>query len=154
MAARLSRLLLLVALALACTGALAACGGDDEPSKDEFIEQADEICTDADEQLEDIEEPSTNDEIPRYLEEVLELSENVLSDFEDLEAPSEVEDDWNEYLDNSGEGIELLEEARDQAEDGDAEAARETLTGSEADELEEKEDELAEDIGFEECGKN
>jgi hypothetical protein len=145
---------LILVLTLTCGVALAACGGDDEPSKDEFVEQADEICRDADQQLEDIDQPSTDDEIAGYLDEVLELSDEVQGDLEDLDAPEDVQEDWDAYLDNTREGIEVLEEARDQAEGGDADAARETLTGSQADELEEEQEQLADDIGFEECGKD
>src|SRR3712207_6005331 len=131
-----------VLLLLVCAVfALAACGGDDDddgPSKDEFVEQADEICKNANEDLEAIEEPSTDDELVSYLNEALDLAEEVQGDLEDVEPPDDVQDDWDKYLENTQEGLDIIEEARDQAEGGDTDAATETLQGDEIDELDEE----------------
>jgi hypothetical protein len=146
-----ARLPLLLALLLAAAFAIAACGGE---SKEDFANDADAICKEADEKLDDVDRPSTNDEIPEFLNETLEIAEDTKADLEDLDPPDDVEDDWNSYLDNVDEGIELVEDARDAAEEGDSERASQILNGDEQQELEEENDQLAEDIGLEDCAES
>ena len=146
--AALSAVLLLLVCAVF---ALAACGGDD---KEEFISDADEICKNANEDLENIDEPTTDEELAPYLNEALDLAEDVQGDLEDLDPPDDVQDDWDQYLENTQEGLDIIEDARDQAEAGDTDTAQETLQSDEVEQLDEENEELANDIGLEECGES
>jgi hypothetical protein len=144
------RLSLLLMLLLAAVFALSACGGDDN---DDFVSDADDICKEAEDKIDEIDRPSSVDEIPGYVDEVNEIADDTKADLEDLDPPSDVEDDWNNYLDNVDEGIELLNELSDAAEQGDEQAVQELSEGERADELQQENEEIAEDIGFEQCGR-
>jgi hypothetical protein len=146
-----TRLALLLTLLLTAAFALAACGGD---SKEDFANDADEICKEGEDKLDDVDRPSSTDEIPEYADETIEIAEDTKGELEDLDPPSEVEDDWNKYLDNVDEGIELIEDLGAAAERGDEEAVQELAQGDASDELEEENEEIADEIGLEQCGRS
>jgi hypothetical protein len=145
-----ARLSLLALLLLSAVFALAACGGD---SKEDFANDADEICKEAEEKIDDVDDPQTTEEIPAYVDETVEIAEDTKSELEDLDPPSEVEDDWNSYLDNVDEGIELIEELGAAAERGDDQAVQELSQGEQQDRLNEENEELADEIGLDQCGR-
>jgi hypothetical protein len=145
-----ARVPFLLGLLLAAVFALAACGGE---SKEDFISDADAICKDAEEKTDELEDPQNVEEVPEWADEVLDIAEESQGELEDLDPPSEVEDDFNTYLDNIDEGIELFEEVRDAGEAGDEERVQELLTSDEIEELDDENEELAKDIGFNDCGQ-
>jgi hypothetical protein len=145
------RLPLLLMLLLAAVFALSACGGDDT---EDFANDADEICQEGTEELEDLDRPGSLDEWPEFAEDAVEIAEDTKADLEDLDPPGEVEDDWNRYLDNVDEGIELIEETSDAAEAGDEERFNELIRGDRQQELEDENEEIADEIGLEDCGRD
>jgi hypothetical protein len=157
---RFRRFFVLAIVVLAFGGVLAACGGDDdgnggggELSKDEFIEQADEICAEAEAKSDAVDDPRTAEGYVGWSDEQIEIGEETKAELEDLEPPSDVEDDFGSYLENVDETIALLEEIRTAAEAGDEDELRELLTGDEASQIRDENRELADDIGFEDCGR-
>jgi hypothetical protein len=144
------RLSLLLMLLLAAVFALSACGGDD---KDDFVSDADDICKEAEDKVDELDRPSTVDEVPAYVDEANEIGEDTKAELEDLDPPTDVEDDFNNFLDNVDEGIELLEELKAAAERGDEQAIAEFDDDPRVNELNEENEQIAEDIGFEQCGR-
>lgn len=140
----------LLLLALCAALAVGACGGE---SKEDFANDADEICKDAEEQIDDLDQPQDLDEFADFADESLDIAEETKGELEDLDPPGEVEDDWNRYLDNVDEGIELIEDARDAAEANDQTEFNEIINGDRSDELEEENEEIADEIGLEQCGR-
>jgi hypothetical protein len=126
-------LLLLPVVVLVGTG----CGGDDSPSKDEYIAQADSICRDADEALDkEIQEafgtnPPTQQQIVAFSESnAIPNLEDQLADLRALTPPESEEETLARIYDTLEEAIAqikedpasdsvppALEEAREQAKE-------------------------------------
>lgn len=142
---RLPALLLLVPLL-----ALAACGGDDGSSRDDYIAEADAICERLNEDIAEANEsqPSNLAELRALLDRGLELTREGLEEFEDLDPPEEIEDDVDDFLDSAREQAEVLEEARD----ADSIVEGSQILRERLPEIEEARRDAAEEIGFEECG--
>lgn len=141
----------LLALLFPLVLALAACGGggDDRLSTDELREQADAICAEYERQLDDLEEPDNFEELVAYAEDASAALEDGLADLRELEPPEELEENYDAWLATGDDAVDRIEELRAAAEDED-QAAIETLFES-ADESDEESDQLARDLGLEEC---
>jgi hypothetical protein len=137
-------------LLLAAAFAFAACGGD---SKEDFAKEADEICKEGEEKIEDLDEPSDLEGFAEFADESVAIAEDTKGELEDLDPPGDVEDDWNRYLDNVDEGIELIQDAGEAAEADDQERFNEIVQSDASDELEEENEEIADEIGFDQCGR-
>jgi hypothetical protein len=107
---------------------LAACGDDDEAlTKAEFIEQGDAICTAGSEEGEDLEDPDPQDaeDLSRFLDEAIDVLDGAREDFEALDPPADGEEVHQLEVDALQESVEVLKEAKAEADDGNAtEAAR------------------------------
>ncbi len=76
---------LLVAAAL-----FSACGGEDRPSKEEYIRQADAICADYDRRLDAIPEPSppvTEQQLQSFIDQARPLTEEQVAKVKALKRP-------------------------------------------------------------------
>ena len=140
---------LLALLALIALVALAACG-EDEPSKDEVIEQADEICKDAEEDIEEIQDVPA-DELGQAFEEGGERAQEAVDDLKAIEVPDEDKDTWDDFIEESEKQPEYFEDAQQAFEDGDN--ARVDEIAAESREAEEEAAELAEDYGMDKCAE-
>ncbi len=140
---------LLAVLALIALIALPACG-EDEPSKDEVIEQADEICKDAEEDIEEIQDVPA-DELGQAFEEGGERAQEAVDDLKAIEVPDEDKDVWDDFIEESEKQSDYFEEAEQAFEDGDNERVDEIA--AESREAEEEAAELAEDYGMDKCAE-
>jgi hypothetical protein len=139
----------LLLLALVAALALAGCG-EDEPSKDEVIEQADEICKDAEEDIEEIQDVPA-DELGQAFEEGGERAQEAVDDLKAIEVPDEDKDIWDDFIEESEKQPEYFEDAQQAFEDGDN--ARVDEIAAESREAEEEAAELAEDYGMDKCAE-
>ena len=132
--------------------ALAGCGDDDDggPSREDFIAEADALCERLNERVEQVNQtqPTNLEELREVLDEGLEVTDEGLEEFEQLEPPEEIEDEVDEFLDEAREQREVLEDAReaDSVVEG-AQILRDRLPA-----IRETRRDLADEIGFEECG--
>lgn len=143
---KLAALLILVLVPLA----LAACGGDDGPSKEDYIADADEICARSDKETDAVfEQAFENPQEPKpaeaqaALEEALPIVKKDLTELKGLEKPEGDEDEIDAIWEAIDTGIKTLEEAS-----ADPNASLVALT-SEPFAAGEK---LAGDYGMKECG--
>ena len=143
---KLAALLILVLVPLA----LAACGGDDGPSKDDYIADADKICERSDKETEAVfeqafEDPQNPkpDEAQAALEEALPIVKEDLTELKGLDKPEGDEEEIDAIWEAIDTGIKTLEEAS-----ADPNASLVALT-SEPFAAGEK---LAGDYGMKECG--
>ena len=145
----LVRRLALLLLVFAALFALPACG-EDEPSKDEVIEQADEICKDAEEDLEEIQDVP-QDELDQAYEEGGERAQEAVDDLKEIEVPDEDRDVWEDFIEEAEKQPEFFEDALEAYEDGDN--ARVDEIAAESQESEREAAEIAEDYGMDKCAE-
>jgi ABC-type enterochelin transport system substrate-binding protein len=148
-----------LAAILACllTVALAACGGDDAPTREEFADRANEICRKAERSAERLgESAQSREEIAEAVDRVIEESRDAVDELDDLEVPEgEAGDTAERFVDATrtqivDEGIPVLEDLRDAVEQNDAQAAQEASDRLEAIETEES-DRAARELGANAC---
>lgn len=148
------RLALLFALVLAIV--VAGCGGGggggDRLSKDEYVAQADAICKEVEQKGDAIEEPTSLEDVGRFVDEALPVFDDGLDRLRELRPPAELQDAVDDWLATGNETRDLLEELKDAAGDGDAAKVQEL--GGKGEDLDKKSDDLARQIGLEECAND
>jgi hypothetical protein len=153
----MTRLRIAAALPLAAL-AIAGCGGDDKPTREEFAESANKICQDLEKETTELQK--TNPESPEQFvdlaEKVRSATQETVDEVGDLETPEgdagEKAQEWKDALKDEAENelLPALDEFKSAAESGDrqqiAEAAQK-LQQVEAD----RSEKLAEEIGADDC---
>ena len=139
--------------------AFAGCGGDDKPSKEDFVANADKICKDLDQKGEELgqSEPDNAEELAKLAGDLRKTAEDGRQRVEELEVP-EGEDgkkaqEWKDAVKSEAEGqllpaVEDLEKAaKANDQKGIVEAAQKVQQADS-----DKSDKLAEELGMKECG--
>ena len=145
-------------LAVIGTLAVAGCGGDDAPSRDEFAADAEKICADLEKQSDRLSEtqPENNADIVKFTQDARKTAEDAVTRIGELEVPEgedgEKAQQWQNAVEREAndELIPALEDLEKAAEDEDNEgilAAAQKLQGLESTES----DRLAKEIGAEGC---
>jgi hypothetical protein len=151
-------------------GLLGCGGGDDGPTKDDFISKADEICKDvrAEGEAIDKSDPKTPQELVQYADRADKFIAGGLERIKDIELPKDSADRegaqaYVDQLEKSGNGVEQLKtdagelqqavEANDKAQ---VQSVGEQLkqTAQEVKDAGNEADKLATDYGMKECGKD
>jgi hypothetical protein len=145
----LVRRLFLLLLAIVALAGLAACG-EDEPSKDEVIQEADEICKDAEEDIEEIQDVPA-DELGQAFEEGGERAQEAVDDLKAIEVPDEDKDVWDDFIEEAKKQPEYFEDAEQALAEGDNQRVDEIA--QESQQAEEDAAELAEDYGMDKCAE-
>jgi translation initiation factor 2B subunit (eIF-2B alpha/beta/delta family) len=140
--------------------ALASCGGDDAPSREDFAERANEICRETEQALEDVgQDAESPQDVADAVDQVIEESRSAVDQLADLERPEGEAGEAAETFVNAtrteieDEGIPALEDLRDALADGDQQAAQEAaqrLQGIESDES----NRAARELGADECAED
>jgi hypothetical protein len=127
--------------------------GDEELSRAEFLAQGDEICVEAHEAFTDLQDqtPATAREAVDLTEQLINIAEDERDEIDDLNGPSELDDEVDAYLSGRQEGIDLLHRGLDAAEDDDGQTYAASQAKVAAQQLERLE--LAEAVGFTECSR-
>ena len=106
---------------------LAACGGSGGPSHGEFAADANQICREGEKQVtETVEraqrEATSTDPEQRaadLLDEATRAYEPILVDLRALDAPADLREDWDAFLDDVNEAYELFPQLADATRAGD-----------------------------------
>jgi hypothetical protein len=124
-----------------------------ELTAEELIAEGDEICAEAHDAFVDLQDdpPTTAREAADLTDRLIGISEDELDEIDDLDGPSELDDPLDRYLDSRQEGIDLLHEGLDAAEDEDAFAYADAQAKIAADQL--RRLKLARDVGFTKCSR-
>jgi hypothetical protein len=127
--------------------------GDEELSRAEFLAQGDEICTEAHEAFSALqsETPATAREAVDLTEQLINIAEDERDEIDDLNGPSDLDDEVEAYLSAREEGIDLLDRGLDAAEEDDGETYAASQAKVAAQQLERRE--LAEAVGFTDCSR-
>lgn len=128
-------------------------GGGGELSKPEFIAKGDGICKDAHEQFAQLQQspPSSAPEAVALTQRLIGISENELNQIRDLDAPPEVQPALDRYLRAREQGIGILRQGLEAAQNEDARAyaaAQAKITAGQVHRLK-----LAQAVGFSECSR-
>jgi hypothetical protein len=127
----------------------AACGGDeDRLTRDEFVSQAEAICEDYDAQIDDLGEPEGED-LGEYTDQLVQLVEEGVAEFRELRPPEDLQDEYDRWMESNEEAVDAARELDQAVEEEDSE--RLGQIAAEVEQKEEEADELARDLGLEEC---
>jgi predicted nuclease with TOPRIM domain len=148
---RLSHVSVFLAFLTGATGlAAAGCGGGgDRLTREELIQEADATCQDFDQRVEEIDEPQSVEDIEGYLQEVRPIVEEGTDELDALEPPEELEDEYNQWIEETRSAVDRFDELEEAAASGDEQRIQEVFQdvgeGEEA-------DRLAQELGFQDCG--
>lgn len=131
---------------LAVIALLAACtdSGSKTLSEDDFVDELNSICNDADRDIRRLDATDRN-----FFDDALEIMQTGSDDLQKLKPPSDLADDFNDFVDNLDDTIKETENLRDAVDDEDDDAiadSQDELTTLAADG-----DELADSLGADDC---
>lgn len=142
----------LTAALLASAIGVAACGGDEALSKDEFVKQANAACTKYDEKEKEIGEPGSVEEIPEYADKLGNEFDTLKSELDELEPPEELADDYDKLLATADDARSTLDDFKKAAEENDE--AKIQQIGEEAERKDKESDALATKLGLTACAND
>jgi hypothetical protein len=124
------------------------------PSKEEFIEEADAICAANSDEADALEQPSDAplEQLAPYFEEIRKIQEDEVQELEALEAPDEDADLLDDFLGTQRELATNFATMSESASSGDQDGFDSALV--DATTVQSRATELAQDYGFENCGKS
>jgi predicted small secreted protein len=130
-----------------CGGA--SGGGSDRLSREELISQADAICAKYEKQFNALAAPQSVEEIEEFAVGAKSIIGKSLTEFRTLEPPEDLEDEYDEWISLTEEGLGRLDELAEAGAHGDADRAdalfKESLRAQS------KTGPLAREIGFRDC---
>jgi hypothetical protein len=138
--------LTLAALAAGCGG-----GGDGDPlSQAEFVAKADAICQKYEAKLDALGQPQNEGELAAFADKAIPIAKDGREELGDLTPPENQQETYDRWLEQGDRAIEVVEDLRDAAKDGDtAEIQR---IAQEAEQADQESNRLAAQLGFKECG--
>ena len=140
-------------LLLAGSVVLAGCGGGDggdRLSQAEFVTKADAICQEYEAKLDALGQPQNEDELADFADKALPIAKDGRDRLGELNPPENQQKTYDRWLEQGDRAIEIVEDLRDAAEDGDrAEIQR---IAQEAEQADRESNRLADQLGFKECG--
>jgi hypothetical protein len=134
---------------------VAACGGDDAPSKADFAASAEKICKDAEKQLRGLGESKTRAQVADSIDKAIDATQTSVDELQDLDLPEgEAGDQAQEFVDaierEIDKGIPALEDLGEAIKTNDDKAAQEAY--GRLQEIQDTEsDKLARELGIEGC---
>jgi hypothetical protein len=144
-----------VAAASVAVLALAGCGGGnggDQLTAEDFRQQADAICADFEGRLDELGTPQSLEDVEQYVDDAIPILEEGTAELDDLQPPDELEEDWNRAMEINREQLENVRALQQAVEDGDQAQIAELL--QQADEARQESDQLATELGLEQCGSD
>ena len=138
--------------------ALAGCGGDDAPSKEDFAQEAEKICRDAESKIENLDEPKDFAGIEKYAADLDQAVADANKKLGELEVPEGEDGEKAEQFqeafasDYENQVKPKVEELRQAAESKDEQAV--LRAAQSAQEIETpRTDRLAKDVGADGCAE-
>ena len=140
------------AAALVLGGCGGGNGGGEEMTADEFRQQADAICAEFEGRLDDLGTPESLDDLQNFVSEAVPIIEEGNAQLQELNPPDELQEQWDRAMEINNEQLETVRDLRGAVEDGDQARVQELIdAGSEANA---EADQLAADLGLEDCGSS
>jgi hypothetical protein len=149
---RIRGVIALSAAALVLGGCGGGNGGGEELTADEFRQQADGICAEFEGRLNELGTPESLDDLQNFVSDAVPIIEEGNGQLHELNPPDELQEQWDRALEINDEQLETVRDLRDAVEDGDQARVQELL--QEGDEANAEADQLAADLGLEDCGSD
>jgi phage-related minor tail protein len=119
---------------------------------DEFRQEADAICAEFEGRLDDLGRPESLDDLQNFVSEAVPIIEEGNAQLQELNPPDELQEQWDRAMEINNEQLETVRDLREAVEDGDQARAQELIeAGNEANT---EADQLAADLGLEDCGSD
>lgn len=124
MRARASTKAILIAVTLSAAVTLASCGGGDSATPEQFRADANKVCRDLERNLDRIQRrlPQTADQAEEQASAIVDVSQQALDNLRKVDAPEELSEAYDRYLNARERAIGFAEDSRDAAADNDADA--------------------------------
>jgi hypothetical protein len=140
------------AAALVLGGCGGGNGGGEEMTADEFRQEADAICAEFEGRLDDLGRPESLDDLQNFVSEAVPIIEEGNAQLQELNPPDELQEQWDRAMEINNEQLETVRDLREAVEDGDQARVQELIeAGNEANT---EADQLAADLGLEDCGSS
>jgi hypothetical protein len=138
-----------IALTLTCAAALAACGGDDRLSADEYREQGNEACKAYEQRLGELSQPSSLEDVPGYADDAQAELTELIDTLDELQPPDDLEQKHNELVRVGRPSVDALGDLSAAGESGEQEEVQKVLR--DAARLDQRSDELSRSLGLTAC---
>ena len=132
----------------------AGCGGDgdDRLSREELVSEADAICAEYEAELGTLAEPESLADFERLVQDAKPIVENGIESLQALNPPEDLEDEFDEWISRNEENVAAIEDLQEAVADRDEQRIQEIVR--QIDENEQEADELAAEIGLEDCASD
>ena len=131
----------------------AGCGGDgDRLSREELVSEADGICAEYEAELGALAEPESLADFERLVQDAKPIVENGIENLRALDPPEDLEDEFDEWISRNEENVAAIEDLQEAVADRDEQRIQEIVR--QIDENEQEADELAAEIGLEDCASD
>jgi hypothetical protein len=147
------RAILIGLVASTALAVAAGCGGDgDRLTREELVSEADAICADYEGELEGLAEPETLADFERLVQDAKPIVENGIESLRALDPPEDLDDEFEEWISRNEENVDAIEDLQEAVADRDEQRIQEIVR--QVDENEQEADELAAEIGLEDCASD
>ncbi len=138
-----------LALILTCAAALAACGGDDGLSAEEYREQGNAACERYEADVRELPQPQSIDDVAPYAGKAQARLAELIDELDELEPPSDLKEQHDQLIRlgrNGVQEIKKLEAAGESGQQSEIEGALQS-----AGDLDTQSDEVARELGLDAC---
>ncbi|HYY76887.1 MAG TPA: hypothetical protein VE644_11260 [Gaiellaceae bacterium] len=152
------RAILIGLVASAALAVAAGCGGDggDRLSREELVSEADAICAEYEAELEaaleGLAEPESLEDFQRLVQDAKPIVENGIESLRGLEPPEDLEDEYDEWIARNEENVDAIDELQAAVAEQDQQRIQEIV--QRLDQNEQEADELAAEIGLQDCASD
>ena len=119
---------------------------------DEFRQEADAICAEFEGRLDDLGRPESLDDLQNFVSEAVPIIEEGNAQLQELNPPDELQEQWDSAMEINNEQLETVRDLREAVEDGDQARVQELIEAG--NESNAEADQLAADLGLEDCGSD
>lgn len=138
-----------LAITLTCAAALAACGGDDRLSAEEYRTQGNTACETYEKRVRALEQPTSLRDVPAYADDARAELAKLIDTLDELQPPDDLEQKHNELVRVGRRSVVALGDLSAAGKSGRQEEIQRAL-GSAA-RLDQQSDELSRDLGLRAC---
>lgn len=143
------RLLRPIAITLTCAAGLAACGGDDTLSAEEYRKQGNAACQAYEKDVRALPQPKSVQDIPDYAGDAQDELTKLIATLDELQPPDDLQQKHDELVKLGRQSADALGGLSEAGESGKQTQIQQAL--GKAAQLDQQSDQLARDLGLDDC---